>query len=160
MYGSEISASCGSMRVVSSQTAGRPSGVSTRIERDVGNLAGRAGMVRRELAALLRLAEAAAAGGEDDRRRLELVLAAAGAPSVLASLEAGERAVREGRAGAGLPRIAERLRDCVTRAVADLEQPLARGAAAAGDAVAAVLARELDAELLQPGDRARRLGCQ
>ena len=38
-------------------------------------------------------------------------------------------------------------------AVADLEEPLPRRAAAAGEAVAAVLARELDAELLEPLDR-------
>src|SRR5712691_6945984 len=42
-------------------------------------------------------------------------------------------------------------------AVADLEQPLARGAAAAREPVAAVLARELDAELLEPADRGGRL---
>ena len=81
-------------------------------------------MVRRELAALLRHAVAAAAGGEDDRRRVELVLAAGRAPAVLARLERAERAVREERAGAGLERVAERLRDRVAGAVADLEQAL------------------------------------
>ena len=45
-------------------------------------------------------------------------------------------------------------------AVADLEQPLARGASAAGEPVATVLARELDAVLLQPVNRARRLARQ
>ena len=44
--------------------------------------------------------------------------------------------------------------------VADLEQALPGGAAAAGEPVAAVLARELDAELLEPVDRARRLAGQ
>src|SRR4051794_2543519 len=39
--------------------------------------------------------------------------------------------------------------------VADLQQPLARGAAASREPVAAVLARELDAELFEPVDRAR-----
>src|SRR2546428_407513 len=42
--------------------------------------------------------------------------------------------------------------------VADLEQPFARRAAAAGEAVAAGLARELDAELFEPVDRRRSLG--
>ena len=56
-----------------------------------------------------------------------------------------------------LPGLAQALRDRVAGAVADLEQALARRAAAAGEAVAAVLARELDAELLEPVDRARRL---
>ena len=44
--------------------------------------------------------------------------------------------------------------------VADLEQPLPRRSAAAREAVAAVFARELDAELLEPVDRARRLAGQ
>jgi hypothetical protein len=52
--------------------------------------------------------------------------------------------------------IAERRRDRMAGAVADLQQALARRAAAAGEAVAAVLARELDAELLEPVDR---IGC-
>src|SRR5439155_20338468 len=43
------------------------------------------------------------------------------------------------------------------RAVADLEEALARRAAAARDPVPAVLTRELDAELLEPVDRRRRL---
>ena len=51
----------------------------------------------------------------------------------------------------------KRLRDRVAGAVADLEQALARRAAAAREPVAAVLARELDAELLEPVDRGRRL---
>ena len=56
------------------------------------------------------------------------------------------------------PRGAAR-RDCVSRAVADLEQALRGRAAAAREPVAAVLlARELDAELLEPRDRVRRLG--
>src|SRR6476620_9333607 len=44
----------------------------------------------------------------------------------------------------------------MARAVSDLQEPLARRAAAAGKALAAVLPRELDAELLEPVDR--RLG--
>src|SRR5215212_4465945 len=43
-------------------------------------------------------------------------------------------------------------------AVADLEQPLARGAAAPSEPVAAVVTGELDALLLEPVDSARRLG--
>ena len=54
--------------------------------------------------------------------------------------------------------LAQRLRDRVAGAVADLEQALARRAAAAREPVAAVLARELDAELLEPVDRVGRLG--
>ena len=45
----------------------------------------------------------------------------------------------------------------MSRAVADLQQALARRAAAAREAIAAVLARELDAELLEPVDCGRRL---
>ena len=117
-------------------------------------------MVRRELAALLRHLEAAAAGGEDDGRRVELVLAARRAPAVAALLERGQRAVREERAAAGFERVAQPLRDRMPGAVADLEQALGARAAAAGEAVAAVLSRELDSELLEPVDRAARVAGQ
>ena len=46
------------------------------------------------------------------------------------------------------------------RAVAHLQEALPRGAPAARESVAPVLARELDPELLEPVDRARRLACQ
>jgi hypothetical protein len=111
-------------------------------------------MVRGQLAALLRLRVAAAAGGEDDGGGLDDVLADARAPALL---ELGERRVREDGDGRALDGLAERLRDRVPGAVADLEEALARRAAAAGEAVAAVLRRELDAELLEPVDRRRRL---
>ena len=117
-------------------------------------------MVGRELAALLGLAEAAAAGGEHDGRRRSISCSPhARAPAVLASARA-RRAATSGSVGAvdASTRVAERRRDRVPGAVADLEQPLARRAAAAGEPVAAVLARELDAELLEPVDGAGRLG--
>ena len=78
-------------------------------------------------------------------------------PAVRGRLERSERMVREARGAAGLVGVAERLRDRVPGAVADLEQPLARGAAAARKPVAAVLARERAAELLQPVDRGLRV---
>ena len=127
-------------------------------DRDLRDLAGGAGMIRRELAPFLRDGVAAAARGEDHRGRFERVVAAARAPPVLAALEVGKRALREERDGAGLDGVAERSGDRVARAVADLEQALARCAAAAGEAIAAVLPRELDAELLEPVDRRGRLG--
>ena len=165
MYGSETSASASEIRVVSSQTAGRPSGVSTppplgdlvhdrlrdlvagaqgvrelravgvqedgavgtrglgdgvalhvlgpgaavrvvlerievaglgaEVERDPRHLAGRAGVVGGELAALLGLAKAAAPGREDHRPRLDDVLAAARSPARARRLELRERRVRE-----------------------------------------------------------------
>ena len=52
------------------------------------------------------------------------------------------------------------LRDRVPGAVAHLKQPLPRRAPAAGETVAAVLARELDAELLEPVDGVGRLAGQ
>ena len=61
---------------------------------------------------------------------------------------------------AGLEGLAQRLRDRVSGAVADLEQALGGGAAAAGEPVAAVLPRELDAELFEPVDRALRIAGQ
>jgi hypothetical protein len=117
-------------------------------------------MVGRELAALLRFAEAAAAGGENDRRRLDHVLAAARAPATLDRPKLGQRRLRERGARPSLEGLAQRGRDREPGAVADLEQPLARRTAAAGEAIAPVLARELDPELLQPVDRGRRLAGQ
>ena len=134
--------------------------LGAEVERDPRHLAGGIRMVGGELAARLRLRVAAAAGAENDRGGLDLVLAAQGAPAALERLEALERRVLEARAGAGLPGLAQRLRDRVAGAVADLEQALLRRAAAAGEPVAAVLARELDPELLEPVDRARRLAGQ
>ena len=117
-------------------------------------------MVRRQLAALLGDRVAAAAGREDRRCRVDLVLAA----RARQPFSAGSSS-RSGEFGttldvARLGRLAQRLRDRVPRAVADLEQALLRRAAAAGEPVAAVLPRELDAELLEPVDRAGRLGGQ
>ena len=131
--------------------------LGAEVERDPRHLAGRVRMVGRELAALLRDPEAAAAGGEDHGRRVELVLAAGRAPAVLARLERRQRAVGKQGAAARLERVAKRLRDRMPRAVAHLEQPLGRRAAAAGEPVAAVLPRELDSELLEPVDRALRV---
>src|SRR5207302_5977921 len=114
--------------------------LGSELERELRDLPGGPGMVRRELAALLGLAPAAPASREDDRGRLELVLAAAGAPAVARRLERRERRAREGRDPGGLDGIAKSFRDRVPGPVADLEQALARRAAAAGETVAAVLA--------------------
>jgi hypothetical protein len=119
-------------------------------------------MVRRELAALLGLAVAASAGREHHGARVDLeliaVLAAAGcAPAVLGSIERDQRAVRQRLSARGDVGVAKPGRDRVTGAVADLQKPLAGRAAAAGEAIAAVLARELDTVLLEPVDRGRRL---
>ena len=131
--------------------------LGAQLERELRDLAGRAGMIRGQLAALLRLAEAAAAGGEDDRARLDLHVAAAREPARLGGLERAKRRLRQHLGGAGLDALTQRLRDREPRAVAHLEQPLARRAAAARQAVAAVLLAELDALLLEPGDRSRGL---
>ena len=95
-------------------------------------------------------------------------------PPCVASIDVIRRSARASRSRSGrarravtcgngvrcpsLERLAQSLRDRVAGAVADLQQALARRAAAAGEAVAAVLARELDAELLEPVDRGRRFG--
>jgi len=73
-------------------------GLGADAERDPSHLAGCVRVVRGELAALLRDLEAAPARGKDDGGGLEFVLAAGGAPAVLALLERGQRAVREQRA--------------------------------------------------------------
>src|SRR6266576_2534220 len=114
-------------------------------------------MIRRKLTPLLRLLVAATAGGEDNCARVDHMLAAVGAPSVLARLEREERAPRQGRSGAGLERLAQRGRDRVTRSVAHLQKALPRGTAAAREPVATVLPREVDAQLLEPMDRRGRL---
>src|SRR3954451_14214627 len=79
------------------------------------------------------------------------------APAAGSGLERGERVVLEARGPAGFMCVAERLRNRVARAVADLEQPLARSAAAAREPVAAVLPGEGAAELLEPVNRTLRI---
>src|SRR5262249_53520549 len=54
--------------------------LGAELERNLRHLSGRAGMVRGQLAALLRLLEAAPAGREHDRAGIDDVLAANGAP--------------------------------------------------------------------------------
>ncbi len=132
----------------------------TEAERDLRDLTGGAGMVGGELAALLGLPVTAAAGGEHDRRSVHLVVADACRPAVLRPLQTGERALGQGRPGAGLPRLAQPGGDRVPGAVADLEEALARRPAALGDPVAAVFPRELDAQLLEPVDRRLRVAGQ
>ena len=78
-------------------------------------------------------------------------------PAVHGRLERDERAVRERLAARVEEGVAKRGRDREAGAIAHLEQALATGAAAAGEPVAAVLVRELDAVLLEPMDRLRRL---
>src|SRR6185437_10169443 len=109
-------------------------------------------------AALLRLGIAPSTGGEDDRAGLDDVFPDACAPVPVRLLERAQRCVEEARAARRLPRLAQLLRDRVAGAVADLEEALGARAAAAGETVAAVrLARELDAELLQPVDGGLRV---
>src|ERR671937_2815057 len=88
------------------------------------------------------------------------MLAAARAPAALGRLQRRQRGLRERLHERRLDRGAEGLGDRVPRAVADLQQALPRRAAALGEAIAAVLARELDAALLEPMDGAGRLARQ
>ncbi len=142
-------------------------------DRDLGHLARGARMVRGELAALLGDPEAAASGGEDDRSRVDdhrlSVVLERRAPAGGRPLERAQGVVRELGSAARLERLAQALRDRVARAVADLQEAPTGRASAARQAVAAVcpsactfwareIARELDAELLEPVDRGRRLG--
>src|SRR6185503_1519126 len=95
-----------------------------------------------------------------DRRSVELVGAVGRlerrAPAGGRLREARQAVMREDGRGSRLEALAERLRDRMAGPVTDLQEPLARGAAAAGEPVAPVLAGEPAAELLEPGDRA---GC-
>src|SRR5207244_13482716 len=88
--------------------------------------------------------------------------AAVGPPPAVRGLELRERRLGEEPRARALEGLAERLRDRVAGSVADLEEPPSRRAAAAGEPVAAICIRpcELDAELLEPVDRAGRLGRQ
>jgi hypothetical protein len=86
------------------------------------------------------------------------VLAAAGSPAVLALLERRQRRFGERARARGQHGLPERSGDGKPGAVADLEQPLSARPAAAREAVAAVLARELDSVFLQPPDRLGSLG--
>ncbi len=74
--------------------------LGARVERDPRHLAGRVGMVRRKLAARLRLEVAAPARGEDDRRRVDVdrsvvLRLEGGGPAVLARTKAHESVVRQ-----------------------------------------------------------------
>src|SRR5205807_2871482 len=95
--------------------------LGAEVERDLRHLAGRAGMVRRQLAALLRLAVAAAAGGEDYGCGLQRLLAAVGAPAAGRGLQGDQRRLRKRLCGRGLDGVAKRGRDRVTGAIADLK---------------------------------------
>ena len=106
----------------------------------------------------LGLAVAAAAGREHDGPRLEVVLAAHGAPAAVGPLEVEQRGLRE-RPPSSPPSTASRSALVIAWPVRSptWSSRLRRRAAAACQAVAAVLARELDPELLEPVDRRRRL---
>ena len=86
-----------------------------------------------------------------------LVLADARAPVPIGLPEVAQRRVQETRA-VDPPMRRAAVGDRMTRAVADLKEALGARAAAAGKAIAAVrVARELDAELLEPVDRRLRV---
>ena len=110
-----------------------------------GDLASRARMVRRELVALCRLAVTPTACCKHDGACLEVVLAAASAPTRRVHLKLAQRRLRECVRARPVDHSSQALRDGVAGPVSDLEQPLARRAAAARKPVAAVLARELHA---------------
>ena len=129
---------------------------------EVTRLALELGAESRDLDALLRLAVAAPARGQDDcagvDHELVAVLALAGRdPAVLGLLERDERAVGEALAAGRRVGVAHGRRDRVAGAVADLRRAFG-SRRRSGQAVAAVLARELDALLLERMDRRRRLG--
>ena len=125
-------------------------------ERDLGHLAGRAGMVRRELAALLR--RRGSSGRRRRGRRSPASIACSPqrrAPAVLGRLELARAATCSN----DVPEPAAHASRSAFVIAWPVRSPtwsrrFARRAAAAGEAVAAVLARELDAELLEPVDRA------
>ena len=131
--------------------------LAARAERDVGHLAGRAGGVGRERAEPLGLGIAAPAGREHDRARRDgeaavLALTERRPPPRRRLVERLERGVVERLdARVRADGLAQRGRDRVPGAIADLQQPLARRAAAARQPVAPVgVVREGDPEALEP----------
>ncbi len=130
------------------------SSFGTESRRDLSYLARGARVVRRHLAPLGRLPEAAAAGREDNGARVDLTLPAPRPPAVLRRLKPQERRLRQGRDLRSLDGFSERFRDREPGLVANLEEPRTRGAAAASQPVAPVRASELDTVVLEPCDRA------
>src|SRR5436190_21725019 len=114
-------------------------------------------MVRAELASLLRDPPTSAASGEDHGRRVDDVVPAARAPAGRRRLQLSQRRLRERLDVRSFCSVTQCGRDRMAGAVADLQQPLASGAAAARELIAAVVSAELDAELLEPMDGRRRL---
>ena len=119
-----------------------------------GRLARGAGLVRREHAGGVGLGVAAAAGGEHDRGRIQAALVVAvaqrGAEMAVRALEADQSGVIVDGDPAAVELGPQRLRDRVPRAVAHLQETGDVGAAAAREPVAAAVARELDADRLEP----------
>jgi hypothetical protein len=95
-----------------------------------------------------------------DADDLAVLPPASGVPTVLGGLDVDEGVVRKRRAASGFERLAQRFGEREPGSVADLEQSLPARAAAAGQPIAAVLARERDAELLEPVNRVRGLARQ
>jgi hypothetical protein len=126
-------------------------------ERDLGDLAGRPRMVGRELATLLRFAEAAAACGEDHGAGLDRVLAAACAPARRRRLQLDQGSPAEDQRARALHGLPERARDREAGSISDLEEALPARAPAPGEPVATVRTGELDALLFEPVDRRGRL---
>ena len=132
---------------------------------DPCDLAGRVGMVRRELATCLGLEVAATSRREHHRRRIDVdhavVLRLEGrGPAALARTKGDQSVVRQLGSVACLVRLAQRLRDRVAGSVTDLQESLPRGSATTCQPIPAVRTRELDAQLLEPVDRRRSLARQ
>jgi hypothetical protein len=129
-----------------------------------GCLSGRAGLVGRQDAGRAGLGVTAAAGREDDRAGVEPVDVVAAVKRrgevAVGALEAGQRGVVVDGDAAAVELGPQRLGDGVAGAVADLQQPRHTGPTAAGEPVAALVAREFDADGLEPADRLRCLGGQ
>src|SRR5207247_1844152 len=133
----------GEDRLAEGVDAGRTVPAQHVRQRDLGVVLGDPGGVERDggaavgrLDAASGLAVAAAAGRRHDRAGVdpELLTALAPAgrePAALARLQRYQRAVRERFAARGQEGVAQRRRDRVAGAVADLQQALASGAAAA-----------------------------
>ncbi len=142
------------------------SSLRAELERDPCHLAGRAGVVRRSArlspsphgsSGRLRPGRRRSSRSRPPCRPSARQVATQPAPVCSSAASGRFGSASPSEASNSLP---ERRRDRMPRPVAHLEETLAGRAAAAGEPVAAVLARERDSELLEPGNRRRRLGRQ
>src|SRR5918995_1837592 len=163
MYGSEISASSGGIFVVSSHTAGRPSGVSTPLPSSISSKIACETASRGPSSSVKRSPAAQPPPGRWDNRSgrdsdgLAVLVPTRADPPALRLPERNEPMVRQRRRTRSLEFLAQRSGDRKAGAVTDLQKTPSACPTTTREPVAPVVACELDAVLLQPVNGPRRL---